>query len=166
VVRPADPDRGRKKDKLTAIDIQTGKAAWATAVPTENEFSRIRVADDLLLAGEPGGRPLSLAHGPWNMTVLEAATGKILWSKSLRTEVVMHKDIMIFTIADQVVGANRRDGTSRWSIPCNTSGYSSCDPLIADGTLYLFIDGSGDNAGGGVFAIPLEDNPALAGPKL
>jgi hypothetical protein len=100
------------------------------------------------------------------MTVLEAATGKTLWSKSLRTEVVMHKDIMIFTLADQVVGANRRDGTIRWSISCNTSGYSSCDPLIADGTLYLFIDGPGDTAGTGLFAIPLENNPALAGPKL
>jgi hypothetical protein len=37
------------------------------------------------------------------------------------------------------------------------------DPLIADGTLSLSINGSGDTAGRDVFAIPLEANPALAG---
>ena len=64
-----------------------------------------------------------------------------------------------------VVGANRRDGKILWSIPTNTTGYAACDPLVADGMLYLSIYDSGDAAGSGLFAIPLEGNPALAGPR-
>jgi outer membrane protein assembly factor BamB len=162
---PAVLTEDEKKDKLTAIDMQSGKIAWAAAVPTDSPTIHIRVADDLLLVGEPDIYLTFQSHGKWNMTVLEAATGKTLWSKALRTDVVMHKDIMIFAVADQIVGANRRDGKILWSIPSNTAGDAACEPLVADGTLYLSIYDSGGGASSGLYAIPLENNPALAGAR-
>ena len=154
-----------KKDKLTAIDMQTGKIVWTAAVPTDNQTTRVRVADDLLLAGEPDNLKPFLSHGKWNMIVLEAATGKTLWSKTLLSDVVMHKDLMIFALVDQVVGANRRDGRILWSIPSGVAGNAACNPFIADGTLYLSIHNFDDPLGSGLFAIPLENNPALTGPR-
>jgi hypothetical protein len=150
-VGPAKLTEDEKKDKLAAIDIQSGKIAWAVAIPTEDpNTTRIRVADDLLLL-EAGSR----------LIVLDRATGQTLWSNARRSNVVMHKDIMIFITVDEIVGVNRRDGKMLWSIPCPTP----CDPLIADGTLYLSIGDSGGAAGRDLFAIPLENNPALAGPR-
>jgi outer membrane protein assembly factor BamB len=141
-----------KKDKLTALDMQTGKIAWAVAIPTVDGATRIRVADDLLL----------LRNGV-NMIVLEAATGKTLWSESVRAEVVMHNDVMMLTLADAIVGAKRRDGKILWSIPCS---FGPCAPQIANGMLYLSITDSGGTAAGReVYAVPLEGNPALAGPR-
>jgi hypothetical protein len=128
----------------TGADPQRRHSTW---FPCRNDDP---VADDLLLV-QAGTR----------LVVIDLAAGKTLWSNALRTHAVMHKDIMIFITVDEIVGANRRDGQILWSVPCRTP----CAPLIADGTLYLSINDSGGTAGRNVFAIPLEANPALVGPR-
>jgi outer membrane protein assembly factor BamB len=170
-----------KKEKLTALNLQTGKPVWTAAVTTDFPSAKIRAAGDLLLIGGIPSRAPYSPQGRWTMSVLDQATGKLLWSQRLHTDVTLYQDLMVFALVDQWVGVNRRDGKPVWSVPCDpfitvtdpsipegtpfssgtTVNYAACNPLIDDGMLYLEILHFGDDAGSGIFAIPLEGNPAL-----
>jgi outer membrane protein assembly factor BamB len=174
-----------KKEKLTALNLQTGKPVWTAAVTTDFLSAKIRAAGDLLLIGDSPSRQPYTPHGRWTLSVLEQATGKPLWSRKIHTDVALYQDLMFFALPDQWVAVNRRDGKPLWSIPCDafetvtdpsipegtpfasgvTVNYPACDPLIDDGMLYLAVTHSGDEAGTGIFAIPLEGNPALRSQK-
>jgi len=136
-----------EREYVIAFDIATGKEAWSTA-----HGSAFRNDQGDGPRGTPtvdGDRVYALG-GSGDLTVLDARTGKIVWSKNVLTEfggsnlrwgisespLVLGNKVLVNAGGSgaSIVALNKADGSLIWKSQSDRAGYSSAIPLELNGT--------------------------------
>lgn len=136
-----------EREYVIAFDVATGKEAWSTA-----HGSAFRNDQGDGPRGTPtvdGDRVYALG-GSGDLTVLDARTGKIVWSKNVLTEfggsnlrwgisespLVLGNKVLVNAGGSgaSIVALNKADGSLIWKSQSDRAGYSSAIPLELNGT--------------------------------
>jgi outer membrane protein assembly factor BamB len=162
------------KAKFTLWDLKTGALKWNTAVfldekkyhtTSMNIRQDLYIDENVMLVSLDG---TTTQAGPaaqknaWCLASLDLTTGNTLWSNTVENthttflnHVLFYKQLIIVNSEEGVLALNRADGRGLWYIPSPGSIW-----LTANGTLYLQIHEPTAGIPTGLYAIPLERNPA------
>ena len=141
------------REFVIAFDIANGKEAWATA--HGGKFENDRGDGPRGTPTVDGDRVYALG-GNGDLSVLDARTGKLVWSKNVLTEfggsnitwgisesplIVGNKVLVNAGGPDaSIVALNKADGSVIWKSQSDKAGYSSAIPLqINGGTQVVFF---------------------------
>lgn len=141
------------REYVVAFDIATGKEAWAT--PHGSAFRNDRGDGPRGTPTVDGDRIYALG-GNGDLSVLEARTGKIIWSKNVLKEFGGSNITWGISESPLVIGAkvlvnpggpnasivalNKADGSVIWKSQSDKAGYSSAIPVeVNGGTQVIFF---------------------------
>ena len=136
-----------EREYVIAFDIATGKEAWSTA--HGSAFHNDQGDGPRGTPTIDGDRVYALG-GSGDLTVLDARTGKIVWSKNVLTEfggsnlrwgisespLVLGNRVLVNAGGSgaSIVALNKADGSLIWKSQSDRAGYSSAIPLEINGT--------------------------------
>ncbi len=144
-----------EREYVIAFDIATGKEAWSTA--HGGAFHNDQGDGPRGTPTVDGDRVYALG-GSGDLTVLDARTGKIVWSKNVLTEfggsnlrwgisespLVLGNKVLVNAGGSgaSIVALNKADGSLIWKSQSDRAGYSSAIPLELNGmTQVVFFTG-------------------------
>jgi outer membrane protein assembly factor BamB len=140
-------------DTIYCLDAESGAQIWSRSYESE-------LGDNLFEGGATatptvdGERVYTL--GRWgDVLCLEAATGKIVWSKNLKTDAqvrspgwgfsgspLVHDNLVIINAGEQGVALDKTTGNIRWKSGDKESGYSTPVPVQVNGKWLAIIGGA------------------------
>ena len=134
------------REFVVAFDVATGKEAWAT--PHGSAFRNDRGDGPRGTPTVDGDRVYALG-GNGDLSVLDARTGKIVWTKNVLREfggrnitwgisespLVIGNKVLVNPGGPgaSIVALNKSDGAVIWKSQSDTAGYSSAIPLDVNG---------------------------------
>ncbi|HEX6046939.1 MAG TPA: PQQ-binding-like beta-propeller repeat protein, partial [Pyrinomonadaceae bacterium] len=134
------------REFVVAFDVATGKEAWATS--HGNAFRNDRGDGPRGTPTVDGDRVYALG-GSGDLSVLDARTGKIVWTKNILHEfggrqitwgisespLVIGNKVLVNPGGPgaSIVALNKNDGAVIWKSQSDTAGYSSAIPLDVNG---------------------------------
>jgi outer membrane protein assembly factor BamB len=148
------------EDTLYAFDAAAGRVEWKHSWPSD--------LGDRFFEGGPtstptveGGRVYAL--GRWgDLSCLEAATGKVVWSKNVAKEAglrvpgwgfsgspLVHEDLLVLNVGEAGLALEKATGKIVWKSADAEAGYSTPLPfrrgdaalaLVSSGKAYLAVD--------------------------
>jgi len=141
------------REFVIAFDVATGKEAWATA--HGGAFHNDRGDGPRGTPTVDGGRIYALG-GNGDLSCLEAATGKIIWTKNVlqafggsniqwgisESPLVIGNKVLVNAGGPgaSIVALNKADGSAIWKSQSDEAGYSSAMPLqVNGGTQVIFF---------------------------
>ncbi|HEX5966228.1 MAG TPA: PQQ-binding-like beta-propeller repeat protein [Pyrinomonadaceae bacterium] len=142
------------KEFVIAFDVATGKEAWATAHPS-GAFHNDRGDGPRGTPTVDGNRVYALG-GNGDLSVLDAATGKVVWSKNILREfggrqitwgisespLIVGNKLLVNPGGPgaSIVALNKSDGSLIWKSQSDRAGYSSAIPVeVNGGTQVVFF---------------------------
>ena len=143
------------REYVVAFDVATGKEAWATA--HGGAFRNDRGDGPRGTPTVDGDRIYALG-GNGDLSVLDARTGKIIWSKNVletfggsnitwgisESPLVLGNKVLVNAGGSDasIVALNKSDGSVIWKSQSDRAGYSSAIPLTLNGlTQVVFFTG-------------------------
>lgn len=144
----------RDKEFVIAFDVATGKEAWATAHPS-GAFENDRGDGPRGTPTVEGDRVYALG-GNGDLSVLDARTGKMVWTKNILREfrasnitwgisespLIVGNKLLVNAGGENasIVALNKSDGSVIWKSQSDQAGYSSAIPVeINGGTQVVFF---------------------------
>jgi hypothetical protein len=143
---------------VAAVDAGTARELWRiqTAASAEG-WSHLSATPRALLA-------FADAIGtdtPREMTALDPANGRRLWSLSMRgeDEVRVFDEVLVFVdrTANRLVGRDLRDGDERWTLPSPVGEYDATDTAVYTVTTDADLGGPGDVTGAALAPVRDDD---------
>jgi outer membrane protein assembly factor BamB len=141
-----------EREFVIAFDVATGKEAWATA-----HGARFHNDKGDGPRGTPtvdGDRVYALG-GSGDLSVLDAGTGKVVWSKNIFTEfggsnirwgisespLILGNKLLVNAGGPgaSIVALNKADGSVIWKSQSDEAGYSSAMPLQVNGMTQVVV---------------------------
>jgi outer membrane protein assembly factor BamB len=140
------------REFVIAFDVATGKEAWATA--HGSAFRNDRGDGPRGTPTVDGDRVYALG-GNGDLSVLEAHTGKIIWTKNVLSQfggenitwgisespLVLGNKVLVNAGGPgaSIVALNKADGSLIWKSQSDTAGYSSPIPMEINGTTQVIF---------------------------
>lgn len=142
------------REFVIAFDISTGKEAWATAHPS-SAFQNDRGDGPRGTPTVEGDRVYALG-GNGDLSVLDARTGKMVWTKNILREfsarnitwgisespLIVGNKLLVNAggAGASIVALNKSDGSVIWKSQSDRAGYSSAIPVeLNGGTQVVFF---------------------------
>ena len=142
------------KEFVIAFDVATGKVAWATAHPS-SAFQNDRGDGPRGTPTVEGDRVYALG-GNGDLSVLDARTGKMVWTKNILREfsarnitwgisespLIVGNKLLVNAggAGASIVALNKSDGSVIWKSQSDRAGYSSAIPVeLNGGTQVVFF---------------------------
>ncbi|HZI60167.1 MAG TPA: PQQ-binding-like beta-propeller repeat protein [Pyrinomonadaceae bacterium] len=142
------------KEFVIAFDVATGKEAWATAHPS-SAFQNDRGDGPRGTPTVEGDRVYALG-GNGDLSVLDARTGKMVWTKNILREfsarnitwgisespLIVGNKLLVNAggAGASIVALNKSDGSVIWKSQSDRAGYSSAIPVeLNGGTQVVFF---------------------------
>ena len=135
------------KEFVIAFDVATGKEAWATAHPS-SAFENDRGDGPRGTPTVEGDRVYALG-GNGDLSVLDARTGKMVWTKNILREfsarnitwgisespLIVGNKLLVNAGGSgaSIVALNKTDGSLIWKSQSDKAGYSSAIPVQING---------------------------------
>ena len=142
------------REFVIAFDVATGKEAWATAHPS-SAFRNDRGDGPRGTPTVEGNRVYALG-GNGDLSVLDAGTGKVVWTKNILREfggrnitwgisespLIVGNKLLVNPGGPNasIVALNKTDGSVIWKSQSDRAGYSSAIPVeVNGGTQVVFF---------------------------
>jgi outer membrane protein assembly factor BamB len=142
------------KEYVVAFDVATGKEVWATASPS-GAFHNDRGDGPRGTPTVDGNRVYALG-GNGDLSVFDAATGKVIWTKNILREfggrqitwgisespLIVGNKLLVNPGGPgaSIVALNKSDGAVIWKSQSDRAGYSSAIPVeVNGGTQVVFF---------------------------
>lgn len=131
-------------DTVTGYSLPDGTSVWNQSLPADAQF----IAQSPPKSVNP--KMLYIADDGANLTALDATTGDKQWQVDTNwgddgyQGMALEGQSLIYHSGTALASYNAMDGTQQWEYSLG-SEYQASQPLIADGTVLLIVQESGEN---------------------
>jgi outer membrane protein assembly factor BamB len=132
-------------DTVTGYSLPDGTSLWEQSLPADAQFSAQSPPESATVG------TLYIADEESNLTALNATTGDEQWGVNTNwgddgyEGMTFEEDSVIYHSGTALASYDAVDGTQQWEYSLG-SEYKASQPLIADGTVFLIVQESGEKA--------------------